>query len=207
MPFALIAILKHGELSKSIASPPPLVDDVVRATTEIHCSRHYTPGVQVMMLLFLFLLLVAPYLLLTLVDWWGTGVQIRPALRARVGLSLFFTFTAIGHFLMADEMSAMLPPVVPYRMQVVYLTGIFEFLGTIGVWIPRLRRLTGLCLILMLVCFLPVNIDSALRRVDFGGHGAGPSYLLLRVPFQLFLIWWTSVATEQWWVIRKPAKP
>jgi hypothetical protein len=80
MPCALIAIPEHGELSKSISSPPPLVDNVVRAMTELYRSRLYTPGARVMMLLFLFLLLVAPYLLLILVDWWGTGVQIRPAL-------------------------------------------------------------------------------------------------------------------------------
>ena len=62
-------------------------------------------------------------------------------------------------------------------------------LGAIGVWIPRLMRLTGLCLILMLVCLLPANLYSAVNRVDFGGHGAGPAYLLVRVPFQLLVIW------------------
>lgn len=27
-------------------------------------------------------------------------------------------------------------------------------------------------------------------RVEMGGHGAGPAYLLLRVPFQFLLIGW-----------------
>ena len=62
---------------------------------------------------------------------------------------------------------------------------------------PGLTRLTGLCLILILIAILPANIYSAIQRVDFGGHGAGPLYLLVRVPFQLFVIWWTYFATQE----------
>src|SRR4030095_1418722 len=98
---------------------------------------------------------------------------------------------AIGHFIRSEAMAAMLPPAVPYRVELIYLTGIFELLGAIGVWIPRLTRVTGLLLIIMLICVLPANIYSAFQRVDFGGHGAGPLYLLVRVPFQLFVIGWT----------------
>jgi uncharacterized membrane protein len=159
-----------------------------------------------MTLLFLLLLLVAPYLILTLLRKSATGLDLSPTKRARVGLSLFFIFTSIGHFARAEEMSEMLPPSIPYRVGLVYLTGIFELLGAIGVWIPRLVRLTGLLLIMMLIGFLPANLYSAINRVDFGGHGAGPAYLLLRIPFQLFVIWWTYFATEQDW-FHRTAKP
>jgi len=128
-----------------------------------------------------------------------------PAKRARVGLSLFFIFTALGHFLRSEEMATMLPAAVPYRVELIYLTGVFELLGAIGVWIPRLRRLTGLLLIIMLIGILPANIYSALQRVEFGGHGAGPLYLLVRVPFQLLVICWTYFATEQNWFQRQAA--
>ncbi|MGI8919158.1 MAG: DoxX family protein [Pyrinomonadaceae bacterium] len=119
--------------------------------------------------------------------------------RARVGLSLFFLFTAIGHFIRSEEMAEMLPPSIPYRVELICVTGIFELLGAIGVWLPHLTRLTGLLLIIMLVGVLPANIYSAVQRVDFGGHGAGPLYLLVRVPFQLFVICWTYFVTEQKW--------
>jgi uncharacterized membrane protein len=101
-------------------------------------------------------------------------------------------------------MAAMVPPAVPYRVETIYVTGVLELLGAAGVWIPSLMRLTGLCLILMLLCFLPANIYSAINRVDFGGHGAGPAYLLVRVPFQLFALWWAYFATEQKWLQRRP---
>jgi uncharacterized membrane protein len=150
-----------------------------------------------MMLLFLLLLLVSPYLLLTLMDRWRIGSKITPSTRARVGLSLFFLFTSTGHFIKAAEMSAMLPPFVPYRIEIIYLTGIIEILGAIGVWIAPLMTITRFCLILMLICFLPANIYSAMNHVDFGGHGEGPGYLLFRIPFQFFVIWWTYYATKQ----------
>ncbi len=157
-----------------------------------------------MQLLFLLLLLVAPYLVLTQVDRLSRFKTSTTA-RARVGLTLFFLFTALGHFIRTEEMAMMLPAAVSYRVWIIYLTGILEGLGAVGVWIPRLMRLTGLCLILMLAGILPANIYSALNRVDFGGHGAGPVYLLVRVPFQLFVICWTYYATEQNWFHRKRA--
>jgi uncharacterized membrane protein len=152
-----------------------------------------------MQLLFLLLLLVVPYLVLTLIGRWSSVLNIASTTRARVGLSLFFAFTSLGHFVRAEEMSEMLPPFVPYRRGLIYLTGVLELLGATGVWIPRLVKLTGLCLILMLVGVLPSNIYSAINRVEFGGHDAGPVYLLVRVPFQLFVIWWTYYATGQRW--------
>lgn len=156
-----------------------------------------------MTLLFLLSLLVVPYLILTLAGRRVAALKIAPAKRAVVGLSLFFTFTAVGHFIRTEEMAAMLPPSVPYRVGLIYLTGVLELLGAIGVWVPRLMRLTGFLLILMLVGLLPANVYAAISRVDFGGHGAGPAYLLVRVPFQLFVIWWTYVATGQDWFRRK----
>lgn len=156
-----------------------------------------------MTLLVLILILIGPYLILSLAGKSNRKFRIMPAKRARVGLSLFFIFTAIGHFIRTEQMAAMLPSAVPYRIELIYFTGVLELLGAIGVWIPSLTRLTGLLLILMLIGILPSNIYSALNRVDFGGHGAGPVYLLIRIPFQLFVICWTYFATEQKWLQRK----
>ncbi|HEX8150665.1 MAG TPA: DoxX family protein [Pyrinomonadaceae bacterium] len=157
-----------------------------------------------MQLLFLLLLLVTPHLLLTLAGRRIHGLKTAPAARARVGLTLFFLFTALGHFVRTEEMAEMVPPAIPYRVEAIYITGVLELLGAVGVWVPGLTRLTGLCLILMLVCLLPANVYAAINRVEFGGHGAGPAYLLVRVPFQLFVIWWTYFATEQKWLRGRP---
>jgi uncharacterized membrane protein len=159
-----------------------------------------------MQLLILLLLLVVPFLVLTLLGWVNPKFRTASTTRARVGLSCFFVFTAIGHFIRTEEMSAMLPPIVPYRRGIIYLTGALELLGAIGIWVAPLMRLTGICLILMLIGIFPANIYSALNHVAFGGHGSGPVYLLVRVPFQLFVLWWTYWATEQKWFTKNTAK-
>lgn len=147
-----------------------------------------------MQLLFLLLLLVGPYALLTFAGRRFGTLRFSSFARARIGLSLFFAFTALGHFVRTEEMTKMLPPAVPYRVELIYLTGVFELLGAAGVWVPRLRRLTGVCLIVMLLCVLPANVYAALNRVAFGGHELGPAYLIIRVPFQLLVAWWVHFA-------------
>ena len=156
-----------------------------------------------MTLIVLLLLLTLPYLILTLAGKWNARWRIAPGKRARVGLTLFFLFTSMGHFVRTEPMAEMMPAAVPYRIELIYLTGVFELLGAIGVWIPRLTKLVGVLLIVMLIGLLPANIYSAFNRVEFGGHGAGPWYLLVRVPFQIFAIWWTYFATEQNWFREK----
>ncbi len=148
-----------------------------------------------MQLLYLVLILIAPYLVLSVAGWFIPGLRLSQRQRARIALTIFFAFTGIGHFIKTDALVAMMPPAVPLRIELVYLTGILEVLGAIAIWIPRWRRLTGALLILMLVAFLPVNIYAAIQRVDFGGHELGPVYLLARIPVQLLAIAVTYFAT------------
>tara|TARA_R110002096_G_scaffold199271_8_gene383100 strand:+ start:560 stop:844 length:285 start_codon:yes stop_codon:yes gene_type:complete len=90
-------------------------------------------------------------------------------------------------------MSQMLPPFVPARVAIVYVTGVLEILGGIGLLVPMTSRAAGICLLVFLILILPVNIYSAIQRVPMGGHASGPAYLLARVPLQLIFIGWT------WW--------
>ena len=150
-----------------------------------------------MQLLYLVLILVAPYALLTVTGWATATLRFDARTRARFALSLFFAFTGIGHFIKTAELVAMLPPAMPFRLEAVYVTGILEVLGAIVIWMAHWRKLTRWFLIAMLCAFLPVNIYAAFQRVDFGGHELGPAYLLARVPVQLLLIAWTWFATGE----------
>ena len=130
-------------------------------------------------------------------------------MRARVGLSLFFIFTSIGHFIKAEEMSAMLPPFVPYRIQIIYLTGVLEILGAIGVWIAPLMTLTRFRLILMLICFLSwpealeqASIEPAVWRIHrrIGMSGGLLANNLLRETARRIL---ATEAAQLHWVYAK----
>jgi uncharacterized membrane protein len=136
-------------------------------------------------------LLIGGYLLLTVVDQLWSGITIKPHLRGRISLALVFLFTAIGHFFQPQQLVEMLPPWVPGRLPIIYLTGLLEIAGAIGLLIPQLSRLAGICLIAFLILVLPANIYAAFNQVGMGGHTQGPAYLWVRVPVQLILIGWT----------------
>ncbi len=155
-----------------------------------------------MQLLFLLLVLITPGVLLTLAERWFPRISVPWTTKGRIGATLFFLVTSSGHFMQTEAMVEMLPPFVPFRTELIYFTGVLEVLGAVGLWLPRLDRLAGLGLMLMMVGLLPSNVYSAFNYVDFGGHEIGPAYLLVRVPFQLFLIWWIYKAA-----VEQPAPP
>src|SRR2546421_744367 len=105
----------------------------------------------------------------------------------RIGMAVVFTFTAFGHFVKRDEMAAMIPPSMPSRAAIVILSGVFEALLAILLLMPSYSRMAGIAVCVFLMLVTPVNVYAALKRVDFGGHAAGPSYLLVRLPLQAML--------------------
>jgi uncharacterized membrane protein len=135
-------------------------------------------------LIFLAFLMIAAYLITGL--WRNTPKSFR----GRIAISALFVFTAIGHFFKTDEMSQMLPSSIPMRNEIVYVTGVLELMGAIGILLFRFRVMAAWALMTFLACVLPANVYAALIHLDFGGHIYGMPYLLLRIPFQLFVIAW-----------------
>jgi uncharacterized membrane protein len=174
-----------------VTNRPPLSVWKCNPTLDFH---HKVSAMQLLMLL---LALMLPSAILTLAERLVPGLRISSKTKARVGVSLFFAVTSSGHFLQTAAMAEMLPPVVPFRIELIYLTGVLELLGAVGVWLPHLNRLAGLALILMMIGLLPANIYSAFNYVAYGDHDLGPVYLLVRVPFQLLVIWWIYKATVE----------
>jgi uncharacterized membrane protein len=143
-------------------------------------------------------LMVAPYAIARV---WSLGTLREVDLRAAaaVGLTVLFIFTGVGHFIQTEPMSQMLPPWVPERVLLVYLTGALEFAIAAGFMIRRSRQLTGWVAATILVLFFPANIYSALNQIPMGGHEWGPVYLLIRVPLQLAILLWVY-----WFTIKQP---
>lgn len=150
-----------------------------------------------MLILALLCLLLVPYLMLAVIGTAWPELALEPQVRGRVSLALVFMFTASGHFAKGRPMSDMLPSWVRGRLQIVYATGALEIAGAIGLLVPHVYRLAGMCLIAFLVAVFPANIYAAVKRVDFGGHAEGPAYLWARAPLQLVLVAWTY-----WFAVR-----
>ena len=108
---------------------------------------------------------------------------------------IMFVFTGTSHFTsMKYDFAAMIPDPLPDGLWVIYLTGVFEIAGAIGLLLPQTRKLAGICLILLLVAMFSANVNAALNEIPLGGQD--PTSLWLRTPMQLLyigLIWWTSI--------------
>ena len=115
----------------------------------------------------------------------------------RIAMSAMLLFTAVGHFAFTEGMAMMLPPFVPYKLEVVYFTGLVEIAAAFGLLIPRFRLVTAWLLIVFFIFVLPANIYAAIEHVDYQHatlDGNGPAYLWFRIPLQVFFIIWVYLS-------------
>ena len=120
------------------------------------------------------------------------------ALSARIAMSAMLVVTAIGHFAYTRGMKLMIPCFIPFKTEIVYLTGIIEIMAAIGLLIPQFRVLSAWLLILFFVLLLPANIKAAIEHVNFekGTYdGKGLNYLWTRIPLQIIFIIWTYLSS------------
>ena len=119
-------------------------------------------------------------------------------LAARIAMSGMLLFTATGHFIFTKGMAMMIPGFIPFKTEMVYLTGVIEIGAAIGLQIPRLSVLTAWLLIVFFVLLLPSNITAAVRHIDIekGTYdGSGLHYLWFRIPLQILFIVWTYLCS------------
>ncbi len=109
----------------------------------------------------------------------------------RVALALMLLMTGSAHFFKTDVMIQSMPDMIPYKRELVYITGVIELLAAIGLLFERTARLTSILLIIFFICILPANVAGSLKHVELGGMENGPMYLWFRVPLQVLFIWWT----------------
>lgn len=112
----------------------------------------------------------------------------------QVGLAFVFLWFFIGgiaHFVAADAEAKIIPPYIPWPHQVVFVSGVFEILGALGLLWSKTRRLAGMGLFLLTIAVTPANVymfqQAELFPVPYW-------LLLLRLPLQveLLLIIWLS---------------
>lgn len=119
------------------------------------------------------------------------------ALSGRIAMSAMLVFTAVAHFAFTKGMAMMLPDFIPYKTEVVYLTGVIEILAAIGLFIPTFRTMTAWLLIVFFILILPANVYGALKQIDYQKatyDGNGLTYLWFRIPLQILFIVWTYLS-------------
>jgi uncharacterized membrane protein len=110
-------------------------------------------------------------------------------------LAAAFTAAGVLHFVRPLMFARIVPPFLPWPTALVYVSGVAEILGGLGLLIPALRPWAGLGLIALLVAVFPANVYMAVAP-ERAGFGIAPVWLWLRLPLQVLLIAWV------WWATR-----
>jgi uncharacterized membrane protein len=113
---------------------------------------------------------------------------------ALFGVALFFVGAGVAHFANTAFFVAIVPPYLPAALALVYLSGVCEILGGLGVLLAATRRLAGWGLLALLAAVYPANVHMALHPELF--PDLSPAALVARLPLQFVLAAWVWVATH-----------
>ncbi len=103
---------------------------------------------------------------------------------------LFYLVAGIAHIRSLGGFLAITPDWVPYPAQVVFLTGVAEIAGAVGLMTSRFRYAAGIGLALYALCVWPANINHAINGIEVGGRTLGWGYHAPRLLLQPVIIWW-----------------
>ncbi|MGE7368380.1 DoxX family protein [Neorhizobium sp. NPDC001467] len=110
--------------------------------------------------------------------------------RSRYFLATLYCAAGLLHVAFPQPFLSITPSWVPYPALVIFLTGLCELLGSIGLLLPRFVRYAAIALAVYAVCVFPANIKHAYDAL--GGSSATWLewlYHVLRLPMQPLLVW------------------
>ena len=122
-----------------------------------------------------------------------------PKTLARFAMGILFILGSGMHFMASEAELKIIPEFLPLRREALYITGVFEFLGGLGLFVPnaRVRRASAWGLVALLVVIFPANVYQAVKNIQLGGFMNTRLYQWGRLPFQIVFIWWALWCTSE----------
>ena len=101
-------------------------------------------------------------------------------------MSFFYIMIGLSHFKNPEWYIQIIPPVLPMKLELVYLSGIFEIILGLLLFFKKTRPLAGWGLIILLMAVYPANIYLAITN----GEAMETSSLIAwgRLPIQFIFI-------------------
>ena len=103
--------------------------------------------------------------------------------------SIFYVIVGIKHFIEPEYFLSIVPPYLPYHLELVYISGLFEILFGLLILFPKYRHYGAIGLILLLIAVFPANIYLAQSKEAQEAIGATQEIATWRLPIQGVLIW------------------
>ena len=103
-------------------------------------------------------------------------------------LGLLFVAAGVNHVVMPDFYVRIMPPYLPWHLELVYLSGVAEVALGALLLVPRSRSVAAWGLIALLVAVFPANVHMAANPNQFPEYPS--AFLVARLPLQgLFIAW------------------
>ena len=118
-------------------------------------------------------------------------------------MSFMYIFIGIRHFLDPQYFLHIVPPQLPFKLFLVYLTGVIEVVGGAAILSPKSRKVGAYLLIFLLVSVFPANIYLYASETPQSLLGISKIDALIRMPFQaplILLAFWHSKENHPKWV-------
>ena len=115
-------------------------------------------------------------------------------------MGIFYILAGSNHFASPTTYLSVVPPYIPWPLTMIYISGVAEILGGIGLFVPdgfvfpRTRAAAAWGLVALLIAVYPVHINMCLHPDRYSA--IQPWILWLRLFFQLPLIAWAWYYTR-----------
>ena len=114
-------------------------------------------------------------------------------------MAFLYVGAGINHFLHPGFYLKIMPRYLPYPLELIFISGIFEIILGFAMLPLRTRKTTSLLIIAMLVVFTVVHVQMIIDTYADGGIKFWIA--VFRLPLQYILIRWS------WLVYKKYTKP
>ena len=101
-------------------------------------------------------------------------------------MSWFYISIGLSHFTDPNWFLQIVPPYLPYKLDLVYISGFFEIIFGIMLITPSLKHYAAWGLILLLIAVFPANIYLA--QTNGAAMNTSPLVAWARLPFQFLFI-------------------
>jgi uncharacterized membrane protein len=108
----------------------------------------------------------------------------------------FYIVAGSFHFLSPGPYLKIMPPYIPWHRELVFISGVAEMAGGVGLLTPQLRRAAAWGLVALLVAVFPANLYMATDHIQMGANPVSQWVAWGRLPLQALLIWWALWATH-----------
>ena len=99
-----------------------------------------------------------------------------------------FILIGIEHFREPQKFVDIVPKYMPFALFLVYLTGVMEIVGGLGIIYPETRELAGRLMVLFLIAIYPANLNMWMNDIPYNGTRLTTQGHLFRLSVQILLI-------------------